>query len=526
MTLLIVEDEDIIRQGLIVTIHKLALNFEQIYEAGNGLEGLEICQEYKPDIILTDIKMPRMNGLDFIKKSKSLLPNSQYIILSGYNDFEYARTAIQYGVKDYLLKPSTKNEIKKVMTRVISGHLQSQAAQEELTRRIDVYEEKLEHFQGLLIGNILLGRYSLPETEGYLSHYSITFPSELMLVICTKIIPGTKDLILPPDYKYHYEWLESQLNRYGTVYSADIMSAYKCLLLNLTPKKFQLFLQEGSILEETLNVYGKSHNLLLFCSFSNSGKGTASLPAMYSEACQSLHNRLFLPDKMLFGTYKRTEPVIPSTLIQTMYHSFLKSSPFDLRQDFLAFVRHIADIENASSAYFIACIKAMEQFFSTSFIKNQQSSNVFPPLNLYVNEAMAAFDTIEDLTEELFARLRLYWEAKREGTPSVSDIVSSPVNQAIAYIEQNYYLDLELGMLAGLASMNSSYFSTLFKKKTGLNFTTYLQHVRIEKSKHLLLDSNKKLYEISESVGIPNVKYFCRLFKESTGVTPSEFRGR
>ena len=98
------------------------------------------------------------------------------------------------------------------------------------------------------------------------------------------------------------------------------------------------------------------------------------------------------------------------------------------------------------------------------------------------------------------------------------------IDKAIAYMEQNYYLDLDLSMISDLISMNSSYFSSLFKKKTGLNLINYLQNVRIEKSKQLLLNTNQKLYEISEAVGIPNVKYFCKLFKDYTGVTPSEFR--
>ena len=98
------------------------------------------------------------------------------------------------------------------------------------------------------------------------------------------------------------------------------------------------------------------------------------------------------------------------------------------------------------------------------------------------------------------------------------------IEKAIAYMEQNYYLDLDLSMISDLISMNSSYFSSLFKKKTGLNLINYLQNVRIEKSKQLLLNTNQKLYEISEDVRIPNVKYFCKLFKDYTGVTPSEFR--
>lgn len=152
MTLLIVEDEDIIRKGLIVTLRKLEMDFEHIYEAGDGEEGLRLCREYTPDIIMTDIKMPLMDGLAFIRESQKLLPEGQFIILSGYSDFEYARTALKYGVKDYLLKPSTKNEIKEVLTRVVEQLKEQQSLRLELTERIHTYEKKAGPFPGTAAG--------------------------------------------------------------------------------------------------------------------------------------------------------------------------------------------------------------------------------------------------------------------------------------------------------------------------------------------------------------------------------------
>ena len=172
MTLLIVEDEDIIRKGLIVTLRKLEMDFEHIYEAGDGEEGLRLCREYTPDIIMTDIKMPLMDGLTFIRESQKLLPEGQFIILSGYSDFEYARTALKYGVKDYLLKPSTKNEIKEVLTRVVEQLKEQQSLRLELTERIHTYEKKLDRFQELLLGNILSGRYPAGQIGRYLNRIS------------------------------------------------------------------------------------------------------------------------------------------------------------------------------------------------------------------------------------------------------------------------------------------------------------------------------------------------------------------
>ena len=234
MTLLIVEDEDIIRKGLIVTLRKLEMDFEHIYEAGDGEEGLRLCREHAPDIIMTDIKMPLMDGLTFIRESQKLLPEGQFIILSGYSDFEYARTALQYGVKDYLLKPSTKNEIKEVLTRVIGQLKEQQSLRLELTERIHTYEKKLDRFQELLLGNILSGRYPAGEIGHFLSHYSIAFPEEYMAVVCIKITPVISSDGSSIDYKNHFLWIVSLFEPYTAVYQADILSVYKCLLFNFS----------------------------------------------------------------------------------------------------------------------------------------------------------------------------------------------------------------------------------------------------------------------------------------------------
>lgn len=529
MTLLIVEDEDIIRNGLIVTLRKLQIDFDHIYEAGDGTEGLRICQEHTPDIIITDIKMPLMDGLTFIRESQRLLPESQYIILTGYSDFEYARTALKFGVKDYLLKPSTKNEINEVLTRVIREIKEKQARQQELTERIHTYEKKLDRFQELLLGNILLGRYPAEEIESCLSHYSISFSEEYMAVLCIKITPLAPSDGFSIDYKKHFLWITSLFESYAAVYQADILSVYKCLLLNFPRRdpsgSQKLWLQ----LESKLTEYAEKQSLRICLSSSHAESMKEALPNLYEEACSLLHYRLFQPSSVVFDpkrlkSMKTSVPAVPLTMIETLYHYYIGNSQFDLRQYFNNFFHHITQVTDSSPDFVSECLAKTEEYFAFQAARDGVALENTCQIHFSISEAMTACDSMDNLADTLCIRLLDYWKSRKDGPSPATHMASSPVDQAIAYMEQNYYMDLDLGMISDLISMNSSYFSSLFKKKTGLNLITYLQNVRIEKSKQLLLNSNQKLYEISEAVGIPNVKYFCKLFKDYTGLTPSEFR--
>ncbi len=152
MILLLVEDEDIIRRGFLVTIQKLELRFDLILEARDGEEGLRLFENYHPDIVITDIRMPLMDGLTFIQKSREISHESRFIVLSGYNDFEYARTALRYEVRDYLLKPSSKAEIRDVLLRVMEEIQKAETESSALKERLDDYDLRLNQFHQLLLG--------------------------------------------------------------------------------------------------------------------------------------------------------------------------------------------------------------------------------------------------------------------------------------------------------------------------------------------------------------------------------------
>lgn len=530
MNLLICEDEDIIRKGFILTIQKINLAFDHIYEARDGLQGLQLCQNHKPDIIITDIRMPLMDGLSFIAEAQKISPYSQFIILSGYNNFEYARTAIKYGVKDYLLKPCSKKEIADTLTRVIETVEQQHLQDRELQRKHNTYEKTLSQLQKIFLGDVLMGKYPKAEIKEHLSSYGIELNITWFLVLCLHISSEDLTMIHKTNYKLHMEWFSSVISEYFSLFPTEQLTNDFTLILGIqkpTSRLRSVWLN----LEEQMKDYEKRHGIRFYFSVSRIESNICELPCLYQEAEDLLHYRFFHPDSTFFSTdicMPEAAPSVsvPSAMLESLYHSFVGKSRFDFRQDLYKILQYVSVAPDISPLTFSDCIEKAGTYLTVTAIQNKHITNILEPLELDISESFRHCGNMEQVCKTIYTKLSDYRNAiLRDNSDFVSSPLS-PVEQAISYIDQNYYKDLDLTSISKLVSMNSSYFSSQFKKRTGLSFSNYIQKVRLEKAKNFLLYSKQKLHEISESVGIGNEKYFCKLFKEYTGMTPTEFKNQ
>lgn len=501
MNLLIVEDEDIIRQGLIVSIQKLAFSFDTIYESANGKEALDLCRQHRPDLILTDIKMPLMDGLTFIKYCRDILPASPIIILSGYNDFHYAQQAIKYQVADYLLKPAGMSELKKVFSNVI-GKIEQEKQQETLR-------------QTLVLKDIIREQIREEDCIEYLSRNALSFSLPFFCVL---------SWLPEADCEDPYT-IQGRLAKKGTCFALHSEDRYCYSLLNL--RKSEAATDSLSSLWHMLRENLPPKSLPRAIGFSKISDRISSLPLLYRQAREALHVRLFHSEENAFFYDTHIPPAsgmpsLPETSLETLYHDLAWNSELNLEKHFERFLFQLSELDGSSPQVLIQSIHTLEHYLATRLVKEGFLSRQ-APLSLNFENCMCAADTLKDLAASAFQALLRY---KRALSPEKISPIHSPVEQAILYIETNYREELDLQAVADMVSMNSSYFSTLFKKKTGMNFITFLQNVRIEKAKELLVHTNLKLYEISESVGIMNDKYFCRLFKAATGMTPTDYRKR
>lgn len=501
MDLLIVEDEDIIRLGLIVSIQKLSFAFDAIYEATNGKEALDLCRQHRPDLILTDIKMPLMDGLTFISHCRAVLPASPIIILSGYNDFRYAQQAIKYQVADYLLKPASMSELRKVFSHVI-GKIE-QTHQQERVR------------QALVLKDVIQETIKEDDIIEYLSQNAISLTQPFFCILAYLPHEGSSDT----------DGILDELQKQFLCFVLPCEERYRYLLLNLKKNEANTIISLLPSIQNTLKANLTELSMPISMGLSQAIDDITMLPLLYKQARNALHLRLFHVESTLFFydmliPLKKNMPSLPKTRLEGLYHYFIGNSELDLEKHFERFLFQLADLENTSPQYLIQCVHDLEDYLTTRLIRDNGLAHQ-TVLSLDFERSMCVAGNLKELATSTLQLLLLH---KRSLVPDQTSHIFSPVDQAILYIEKHYQQELDLQAIANMVSMNPSYFSTLFKKKTGMNFIHFLQNVRMEKAKELLIHTNLKLYEVSQDVGLSNDKYFCKLFKNATGMTPTDYR--
>lgn len=510
--LLIVEDDSTIRRGLVKIIGEMGLPVEHIQEADNGQSALALCESFRPQIVVTDIRMPLIDGLEFIGTIRQEQPDLSFLIISGYNDFEYARKAIQYGVKEYLLKPIEKEELKTSLDRVIS-QLDAQAeAKQQRIRETNAYADQIEQYQKNLMWDVMLEQNNSAELtrksemlknaihDGPLllaAGYGGGFQAKDLYAILGSALPEWRILLCNATaYRYHYALLcldsDSPIKDDAMERFRELIEAVKnrnwseyTIALATSPERYQISAACG-ICRSLLDTRHVSHTLGKVLT-----KNDQHQTPRMEEASLLTHP---IRHAMDTNDYTKIERIIKD------FFTVLLADP-NCTPD--ALIRHAKIIELSVLAY------TAEQYRYYEKQLNQMQTIEF---------LLSASQSAKDFVDAIVSRITTVAKNVRP-----HDTIS-PVEQVIQYVERHYAKDISVVYAANLANMNTSYFSTLFKKKTGLSFVAYLQQVRIERAKELLKDPSLKIYEIAERIGFQNEKYFMKVFKMLVEKTPSEYK--
>lgn len=506
---LIAEDEDIIRRGLAHIVERLELDLSEILEASNGMEALETARQEKPQIIITDIRMPEMNGLTFIEKIRETLPDTELIILSGYSEFEYARKAITLGVSEYLLKPIDKEKLRVSLTEAIRRLEQQEQRRAALEQERSSYLLEIKRLQKALLWKILSGRYSAELIKSELKNTHIQFENPEFLVLSAKCCRTAES----GDSLSGLSGLEALLSQFPNVLWLDAEYGYRYFLLN--PEKPQsselvrllegldrytasLFHDKKELMQIGVSQWGQRHDL----------------PLLIQQARYTLDLRLlsfgpncFRYDSRRFCKAPHTQDALHG---KSILDAFRDGGAERVSQAVKKYYKDLLNVADVTPEYLIADIKLVEKIIQPDDPSLEQKE----PLEFLLSVS----DTLSDFMDSITVRF-LSLLGKRESYYS-----NSSVDYAIHYMETHYQKDLNLVYLSNLISMNTNYFSTLFKKKTGMSFVSYLQMVRIRRAQELLKDPAMKIYEVAADSGFQDEKYFFKIFKKVTGLTPNEFK--
>lgn len=510
---LIVDDEPKVRGGLTKLIPTLDADWVVIGQAKNGVEALEMVRKEMPDLVITDIRMPKMNGLDLLNILREY--PVQVVILSGYGYFEYAKTAIRFGAFDYLLKPLKPDEVRDLLLR-LKKEISRQNVQPSPIAS-DFHYSKL--WKDWLLGVEDSADYT-DRLLGQLPHGCTRFR-----IIAVEIDDfdeqvtedkwGDRQLVVFAVRNIVYEILNGQHNK-----------SCRFLFTN-TSHIYFLFMNQPSsndMYESMIYEVRRWVRISISVGISDEIGEFTQLPTAFYHAKEALLN------KWIYGSGKvhdygslftdvKQQPGYPNESDAAMVLALREGETDKAKEQLRRFVGEVLQKNVDYSIFHGYCLQFMsslvryiyEQKITALVFQDSLRPYEWYNLNFSADEFIRFMDELISV-----AVSSAEWKKQQKHNRTLET--------AVGYIHQHYMKDITLGDVAGQAGMNSSYFSSFFKQELGMSFIEYLTQFRMDKAKHLMMDPDLKLYNISQMVGYQDVKYFSRLFKKTEGVTPGDYR--
>lgn len=500
----IVDDELIVRQGLKDIIDWQKAGFEICGEAGDGLTALKEITENCPDLVLVDIRIPKLSGLDLVHKLRSEEFAGRIIVLSGYSEFEYAQEAIACNVDYYLTKPIAQDELQSAV-EVISSKLQ----EIKIQSRDKIYYREKAKFK-ILEEMIKKRNPSMQISDSTLKDLSLKAEKYQVLIL---------------------EKLYFDNDVYADFCEELQISAEDDNLERYTEEQSEILLLKGTEIISKFSEYQKNHALKENMSFvimvGKIVRDFTELYASYQEAEMVRYRKFFSKEKkFIFGKsdiselpkFSETLPLEASSVMgRSLYEHIIVYKQHEcervLNELFEDLIKTSSDVKTIKS--FLAGILI---YIIQEFKKDYAGSD------LSFKTSAEIIKIIESDTY-LFNILELILKESKRMIDSISNFSSDGILEAvISYINHHYNEDIKLKTLADKFGYNSSYLGKIFNQKFEVSFNDYLHKVRTEKAMELLLGENYKIYEVADMVGYANVDYFHIKFREHVGTTPAKYR--
>ena len=529
---LIVDDEPYIRKGLVNIINWKQYECEVCGEAGDGVEGLEKMEMFQPDIIFVDINMPEINGLTMIRQAKELLPESKFIILTGYREFSYLQEAIKLGAFDYILKPSKIEEISDVLKKAVMELKYIREIENERLKLKKNFEESIPILKEKLLFDIINGtQLRQDELKTQLSLYGIRFSGYVVMIVQ-----------MDKETTNQEEAYQQQLYQFGIINTVkDIFSdVYDVEKIVLNPKEVAFVVQplsQESELIHKVDAYVEDMQKLIQSCFdfsvtvaiSTVGKDVHELNEKARECYEGLSYTFYLGNsaiilyKDLDTFYRSKDPSEFEHHEKKLIHGIRTGNEENVSH-ILSAIRH--DIEQKRSEpeliknfYWNLIYSINHMRMSIKTLENDQKKQAENLNSLYqLIEKSTNIDELQELLEEvaktIVGRINQYNKNN----------INVVLQNAIEYIHTHFNLPITLNELAEHTYVSTYYLSRMFSKELGKTFVDYLNEIRIEEAKELLKDNGFKTYEIAERVGISDPHYFSKIFKKYTKLTPTEYK--
>jgi two-component system response regulator YesN len=515
----LVEDEIITREGIRDNVDWGRAGFEFCGEASDGEMALPLIEETKPDVLITDIKMPFMDGLQLSKIIREHMPWVKVVILSGHNEFEYAQSAVKLGVTEYLLKPVSAQDLHQTLVGLAATLDQENREREKLKSLQTKVEDTLILSREKFLLKLVMGGVSSAEAVEQSQQFGLDIVARYYIVVLIRI--ELCENAPPFDYQ-EYQRVEQIVSQFAEN-NSDVLMTKKDpeeLVLLITGNGLRQLVQEGAFLAGLIEK--EVENQTTCNAIIELGTPQDRLGDIHHSFAEALV-------KSKSGQQpSASSPIDPDQVEQlkldhTAVGNFLK---FGTLQDFESFfastLQSIAEIavgsETMKQYLFVDIILTAIQFMSDLDEEIEQLESDIQG----IDGLLKRLKSLDQIKAEL---RRIFGVAINIRDSQVNPEITLIIRQAQAYLDDHFSdPDLQMSRVAQKYNLSTGHFSTSFHQEVGETFRDYLARLRLYRAKELLRTTNLKIAEVAYQSGFSDSHYFSSVFKKKTGRTPRQFR--
>lgn len=530
---LVVDDEEIIRTGIVNHIKKRSPNLQVIGEAENGMQALELCQDTEPEIVITDVLMPEMDGIQFIRELRKRYSDVHVIFISGHDEFTYAQSAMRLGVTDYLLKPFLPEKLEKTLLKV----KENLDKQKNFFNNMKNLQNRLEESMPIVRERFYIDMVSNQLTMEDIEYKSSFLNLELFANYYTvAILKVNKSKVVRSKEISKEELIQFFLmDTVGQLFSSDIKTfvfgnsdhQLGIIICGNYNKKHQFFQSMNNSLSKLIESMAEHYNVVIYASIGKIYDNILKMPLAYNEAEEAMdysfaseastvihYDEIFLSGTK---TYEKPSKLLKDVILYTKI-GYQKQAMEKIEAIFEYYKQNCVIEPNFIKTDVIEVVLGMQKY-----IEESKGNNCFLyQQNMSPYEQIQNTDALTELQDLLkhFAKLTIK-EVKQIKEGQSTSIIEKLKSISLDNISNK---EFNLDYAAAILYISPNYLRQLFKQQTGETFVEYLTAQRMKKAAELISDPSIKISEVSEQVGYGSQSYFSKCFKKFFRVTPSEYR--
>lgn len=530
---MIVDDDPLICEWLANQINWNHIGFEVVYIANNGIDALHKFNEYNPDVIISDISMPKMDGIELLNSIKEYETGPQVVFLSDENDYPHVKQGILLGAFGYILKPVNKDSLKELMKKVFN-ELMLKKQEEEKKQKI---KEKMELFRERLLYDILRGKdYPLQKFDDIVDEYGLNLHKGIVQVAIVEIgnfDDNSKELVKSGKFDELTEKVRNEILKmaegFGSIscvigdMDIGILSVIIQPLNDIKISEFEEI--SYSVFSKLLEKIKLDMDVRVTIGVGNIQNNIKEISLSYMGAKAALRHKYILGGNRVINIkefdFDKQQKILYPAEREKLLTDYIMTADEKVLQSINNLFNEIS-IGSKGVLNRIAFAANQLVYNISRYIDSQYSYiKKLYDFNKFTDVDFTAFKSEEEIKEHFIYIVNDIMEVVKKYKPGHGNPI---IKKACDYVLQHIDEDITLFTISDKLNLSKNYFCSLFKQETGYNFLEYVTTVKMEWAKRLLKEGNCKTYEVSDMLGYRESSYFSRLFRKYTDYSPAEYK--